>query len=141
MGGTGDEVLVNKQHKAPTATITSASMLIGDNDDIKDNEDHDVYKDNLAPSVKSSSVKVVECESTKAKLDGRDENLDAFNVKSVSMEVVEADATSFSCDSDLLRSSFSAKSVTTEDGFLDLRKDDVLGSSNCEYLASQRHRK
>lgn len=49
----------------------------------------------------------------KATVDG------SHHQSSTSMDIEEADATSFSFDSDLLRSSFSAKSVTTDDGYLD----------------------
>lgn len=38
------------------------------------------------------------------------------------LQIDEADVTSLSCDSDLLRSSFSAKSVILEDGYIDCEK-------------------
>lgn len=76
----------------------------------------ETVKDPNVDSSKSASVGTVECKDNgEGKASTSTSNADLT-------EIDEADVTSLSCDSDLLRSSFSAKSVILEDGYLDCER-------------------
>lgn len=107
---------------APTSTVTSASVSTNDGDGGKTRERCGIYEESQSQTTSSSSRETKECAGAEAAVGETGDTLDLSNSKGALMEVEEADATSFSYDSDLLRSSFSAKSVTTEDDYLDCDK-------------------
>lgn len=122
-----DNAIVQKGNNITPARILSEKEEKGDGDDHKvESMMEGIAEQAAAASSSSDTAKNGSVESNQSKDQNKDEdNHDAPNgsyLKPADMDIEEAEATSFSCDSDLLRSSFSAKSVTTEDGYLDCDK-------------------